>query len=147
MLPTLFYRTRQPQSFSPFEALRDEFDRLIQRGDNHGEPSGVYGTYPVDIREDDDHVYVDAEMPGFKTDEIDVTIEKGVLSIEAKRVEDEAKEGTTHLKQRRYTRINRRFTLPKTVDENKVNAKLEHGVLHLTLTKREEVRPRKIQVN
>lgn len=146
MLPTVIQRSRHPHWVHPFEALQTEFDRLLHRVDDDGEPYGLYGAYPVDIREDDNHVYVEAEMPGFKSDDVDVTIENGVLSIEAKRDESEDKDGTTHLHQRRYTRINRRFTLPKTVDESKVDAKLDQGVLHLTLNKREEVRPRKIEV-
>jgi len=109
---------------------------------------GTVAAYPVDIREDDAHFYVDAEMPGFGKDEIDITFENGVLSITAERkVEQEQQnKGETHLRERRYTRIQRAFKLPTAVDENKVDAALKDGVLHLTLDKREEVRPRKIQV-
>ena len=139
MLHTLIHRGRT----SPFDALREQFDQLFERD---AESYGLYGAYPVDIREDDNHVYVDAEMPGFTAAQVNVTLEDGVLTIEAQRDEKEQTDGTTHLRQRRYSRINRRFTLPNTVDEDKVGAKLEHGVLHLTLTKREEVRPRKIEV-
>ena len=142
MLPT---RRVAPSIWrDPFETLHRDFDRMLSRHLADGEESLV-GTYPVDIREDEDKLYVEAEMPGFTRDDVNVTIENGVLTIEAERKPEES-QGTKHLTERRYTRVSRSFTLPKTVDENKVDAKLDGGVLHLTLHKREEVKPRKIEI-
>ena len=101
--------------------------------------------YPVDVHEDDNHLYVDAEMPGFQKDDVSVTLEKGILSISAERNAEE-KSGEKHLSERRFTKVARSFTLPVEVDENKVDAKLVDGVLHLTLHKKEEVKPRKIEL-
>jgi len=72
-------------------------------------------------------------------------LENGVLTIAAERGPAEAK-GEQHLSERRYTRVSRSFMLPKTIDENKVDAKLADGVLSLTLHKRDEVKPRQIEV-
>jgi len=141
MLPTTLRRRYSPD----LDAFQNEFDHLFTRmfGD---EPSRTAtAAYPVDINEDENHIYVDAEVPGFTRDEISVTVEKGVLSIEAERQPTEPK-GERHLSERRFTRIVRRFTLPDLVDENKVDAKLEDGVLHLTFNKREEAKPRRIEV-
>jgi HSP20 family protein len=144
MLPTLHQRAQRLWN-TPFDLIRD-LDRAWDQANGDVETYGAYGAYPVDIHEDDNHVYVEAEMPGFRKDQIDVTLENGVLTISAER-EDKPREGAaSHLKQRRFTKINRKFQLPKTVDDQKVAAKLDDGVLHLTLTKREEVRPRKIEV-
>lgn len=143
MLPTIIRRGTGLDS--PWDLFREM--EQAWNGREAADGQGACGNYPVDIHEDDNHIYVEAEVPGFKPGEVDVTLEKGVLSITAERKFDEQQQGrTTHLQQRRYTRISRRFALPETVDENKVNAKLTDGVLHLTLTKREEVKPRKIEV-
>lgn len=143
MLPTLI-RKRANMYDSPWDLFREM--EQMWNGDEATENRGACGNYPVDIEEDDNHIYVHAEVPGFKRDEIDVTLEKGVLSITAERKAEKTEGRTSHLAQRRFTHVNRRFSLPDTVDENKVDAKLTDGVLHLTLTKREEVKPRKIEV-
>lgn len=142
MLPTRVLRNRNVWD-SPLSVLRDELDRAF-----HGqwpETGDVFASYPVDIREDEDHIYIEAEVPGFKKSEIDITLENGVLTISAERKVEPVK-GESHLNERRFTRVQRRFTMPNTVDESRVDAKLEDGVLHLTLNKREEVKPRKIEV-
>ena len=84
-------------------------------------------------------------MPGFQRNEIDVSFEKGVLRITAQRKEEE-KKGAPRLSERRYTRVCRAFTLSPDIDENKVEAKLDHGVLSLKFNKRQEVKPRRIKV-
>jgi len=127
---------------NPLDLLTRHFDQLIPNGS-----ASTAASYPVDIREDDDHFYVDAELPGFTKDQVSVTLENGVLTISAERKEeDESKRGETHLRERRWNRVARAFKLPNAVDENKVEATLKDGVLHLVLHKREEVRPRKIEV-
>lgn len=143
MLPTLFRQT----GLRPIDSLTRDFDRMLGQIWNHNSDDGnVLGAYPVDIREDEGHVYVDAELPGFKKDEINVTLENSVLHIQAQRSVEKYDATDEHLTERRYTRFARSFTLPKKVDENKVDAKLDHGVLHLTLHKREEVKPHRIEV-
>ncbi len=103
------------------------------------------GIYPVDIREEDGNLIVDAEMPGFKRDEIDVSTDNGVLRITAERKPEEQK-GTRHLSERRYTRVERAFSLPTAVDESNVDAKLEEGVLHLKMPQAEESKRKRIEV-
>ncbi|MFW6060455.1 MAG: Hsp20/alpha crystallin family protein [Phycisphaeraceae bacterium] len=141
MLPT----TRRGET--PFDLMQREFDRLADwpwawRGGNGGQ---LTAAYPVDIREDDNHVYVEAELPGFKKDEIEVTMEQGILTINASRKQEE-RQGEEHLTERRFTRVSRSFRLPTPVDEGNIDAHLEEGVLTLTLPKREEVKPRRIEV-
>ena len=104
--------------------------------------------YGVDIREDGDTLVVEAELPGFKKDEVDITLENQTLTLSAERKVENKQDGQNGylLNERRYTRFLRSFTLPPTVDEKSVQAKLEHGVLTVTLNKREETKPRKITV-
>lgn len=144
MLPTLSRRPGKLIWDNPFD-LVNEFNRALRRGWEEEGDSAV-GAYPVDIHEDDDHIFVEAELPGFTKDDVEVTLEKGVLRIIAQRKVEEKKKGETHLAERQFTRVARAFTLPNTVDETNVDAKLTDGVLHLTLYKHQEVKPSKIQV-
>ena len=150
----------------PLEAAQREFDTALNRffggrmsdgGQDGGQGLAPFG---VDIREDADHLYVEAELPGFSKDDVDITLENQTLTITAeKKYEREqapsgkgAKaegqpQGDYLLRERRYSRFQRSFTLPPTVDEASVQAKLNDGVLTITLNKREETKPRKISVS
>ena len=132
-----------------------EFDTLLNRFFGGRESDGGGSTSRrtrVDVREDADHIYVEAELPGFKKDEVDITLENQTLTIAAERSERTQRRRTaaegracccTSGVTRRFLRS---FTLPPTVDEQSVNAKLTDGVLTITLNKREETKPRKVQV-
>ena len=134
---------------NPFQALR-EFDRLVSRAWDSAEETVGGGSFPVDIREQQDKLIVEAELPGYKKDEIDISVEQGTLTIEAERVVQPTTNGETagktHVNERRYTRLSRRFSLPSAYDTTNVDAELSDGVLTLTLPKREESKPKKIQV-
>ena len=150
-LPT---RVHRGQTYDPFEGAQREFDTMLNRffggrDVGAGDGGGYLAPYAVDVREDGDHIYVEAELPGFKKDEVDITLENQTLTIAAERREQskpDAKKGEHLLRERRYTRFLRSFTLPPTVDEQTVDAKLNEGVLTITLNKREETKPRKISV-
>jgi HSP20 family protein len=141
--------TRVVRGFvDPFENLTREFD-VLNRYFNGGQGNGArLAPYGVDIREDGDHLVVEAELPGFKKDEVDITLENQTLTISAEKKEENKQEvkGEYLLNERRYSRFLRSFTLPPTVDEKSVQAKLENGVLTVSLSKREETKPRKISV-
>ena len=133
----------------PFNGLSADFDRLVDRLFTPGDAfEGTGRLNAVDVREDVDHLYVEAELPGYKKDEIDITLEKGVLTVTAeKQAAGEASQGEWLLRERRFAKFARSFKLPPTVDESAVDAKLEDGVLKLTLNKRPESKPRKIVVS
>src|SRR4051794_32830775 len=148
---------RGMQQYEPFEAAQREFDTALSRffgggRERDGNGGGYLAPYAVDVREDGDHIYVEAELPGFKKDEIDITLENQTLTIAAERQCEtkqggDGKKGDLLLHERRYSRFLRSFTLPPTVDEQTVNAKLNDGVLTITLNKREESKPKKITVS
>lgn len=144
MLPLMRRNVNQVWD-SPMDALDREMSRWLRRAWNDMEDGNVTGVYPVDLREDGDHVYVEAELPGFANKEVNVTLENGVLHIVAERQVPETK-GQTHLRERRFTRVARSFTLPTSVDASRVDAKLDNGVLHLTLHKTADVKPCRIEV-
>ena len=149
-LPT---RVQRGTGNDPYDSVQREFDSMLNRffGGRETEAGNYLAPYGVDVREDQDHIYVEAEVPGFRKEDIDITLENQTLTINAERkIEQENgknKPGQYLLRERRYSRFQRSFTLPPTVDESTVNAKLNEGVLTITLNKREETKPRKISVS
>ena len=102
----------------------------------------------VDIREEDDAFYVDAEVPGLAAEDVKVDIEKNVLTLSGERkVEKEEVEGTYRRVERQYGSFTRSFTLPETVDTESISADLKEGVLALRLPKKDAPTPRSISVN
>jgi len=102
----------------------------------------------VDVVETDAAYVVKAEMPGVSKDEIQVSIEGGVVTIgaEVKR-ENETKDGERVIRTERYSgSVYRAFTLPVDIDEAASTAKYENGVLELTLTKKQTAAVRKLTI-
>jgi HSP20 family protein len=102
---------------------------------------------PLNVWEDDDNLYVEAELPGLNPDNIDVAVTEGdQLTIAGERT-PRGPEGSTWLRQEcGYGRFTRTITLPAAVDADEVEATYEAGVLTLTLPKMEEAKPKRIAV-
>ncbi len=102
----------------------------------------------VDVREDDANFYVEADVPGFSQDDINVTFDNGMLTVSGERKQEETREGDNfHVVERRTGKLTRSFSLPSgSVKDNAVEAMLKDGVLHITLAKADDVQPRKIEV-
>ncbi|MFT3788742.1 MAG: Hsp20/alpha crystallin family protein [Tepidisphaeraceae bacterium] len=136
----------------PFESMSRDVDTLMRTFFGRGDSTTGYAPYAVDVWEDVDHLHVEAELPGFAKENVDVTIDNNVLTITAERTEQtppDAENGKRNdylLRERRYNRFQRSFTLPNTIDSGSVEAKLDNGVLHLTLNKRQETKPRKVAI-
>jgi len=147
-LPT---RVSRSNYTDPVESAQREFDTMLNRffGGRETDGGSYLAPYGVDVREDADHIYVEAELPGFSKDDVDITLENQTLTITAERKAEQKRQenGGYLLRERRYNRFQRSFNLPPTVDEQTVNAKLDGGVLVITLNKREETKPRKINVS
>ncbi|MEM1354062.1 MAG: Hsp20/alpha crystallin family protein [Planctomycetota bacterium] len=129
---------------NPIDLLRD-VDRAFN-GRFGLDDTEATAKYPVDIHEDEHGLTVEAELPGFSKDQVEVNVEQGVLTITAERDASAPTGGKSHLRERRFTRVARKFSLPTTVDTTQVDATLADGILTLKLPKREEVKPRKIEV-
>ena len=127
-LPT---RVNRGMGGDPWEAVHREFDGLLGRmlGGQPKSP-GRWAPYGVDVREDGDHLVVEAELPGFKKEEVEITLENQTLTIAAERREQAEKRGEYLLNERRYNRFLRSFTLPPTVDDRTCDAKLAGGHPH-----------------
>jgi HSP20 family protein len=105
---------------------------------------------PAEVVETDDEIRFDVEMPGFRMDDLEITLENNVLTIAGeKKVErEEGRKDTDYrLFERRYGRYQRSFSLPPTVRGDQCEANYEDGVLSLRLPKSEDAKPRRIQIN
>lgn len=100
-----------------------------------------------DIYETEKEVVVKAELPGLKKEEVNVSIENNVLTIHGERkFEEETKKDNYHRVERTYGEFMRSFTLPTFVDAARIGAEFKDGILMLTLPKREEAKPKQIEV-
>jgi len=104
---------------------------------------------PVDIYQTGEHELVlKAELPDMLREDIDLNIENFVLTIRGeKKVAGDVKEEQFHHVERRYGAFSRSFSLPQTVDPNRVSAEYKHGVLTVRLPLRDEAKPRSIKVD
>lgn len=104
-------------------------------------------TPAMNLRETPEALEVTAELPGVAASDIEVTIDKGILTIKGeKKFEEEATEGAFHRVERSYGSFSRSVSLPSPVAEDKVSANFVNGVLTLTLPKAEEAKARKIEI-
>ena len=128
----------------PFALARDLFG-----WDPFTENRGSTTIAPAfEVKETGDAYVVRADLPGFKEDHIDVSLHNGVLSISGTRVADERKEGESfYLYERQFGSFARSFSLPDTADGERVEAKLDDGVLTVVIGKKPEAKPRKIAFN
>ncbi|MFN7952829.1 MAG: Hsp20/alpha crystallin family protein [bacterium] len=128
----------------PF-ALAEEVLRGWPR--NAGAVESDVWTPRVDIHEDKDAVRLAADLPGIDPKAVEISIEDDVLTLKGERKRETRGEGNGfHRTERYFGSFERRFSLPQTVDREKIEASYKDGVLYLTLPKRDEVKPKKIQV-
>ncbi len=139
MLPVM---RRFGDAGEPMGLLRRDWDRWFDR--MLPEEEWLSG-YPVNIREVDGKVEVEAEMPGFKKEDIEVHVEDDILHIRAERKEHE-KKGKEHLHERRYSKVERHLRLPAAVDATHVKAKLNEGVLYLAMPEKESSKLKQIDI-
>ena len=134
-----------PRLTEPFGLFDRGIDRLFDEVlTGAGEGTASCG---IDVWEDENHLYVEADLPGLTRDHIDVTVEDGVLSIRAAKDEsDEHKGRNYHVAERCSRRFERHLRLPEHIDSGKVDASLKDGVLSVKLNRREQAKPRKIEV-
>lgn len=101
----------------------------------------------VDIYENDGELVVEAELPGLEKGDIKVNVEDGVLTLKGERkLSEETKEEDYHRVERAYGTFTRSFTLPDTVDAEKISAKHKDGVLRVSLPKKPEAKPKVVDV-
>jgi len=139
-------------SWDPYREFRnvtERFNRAFAGTLARRDEEMSLGTWlpPVDIAEDKDRIVLTAELPGFKEDQIEIQMEGGVLTLRGERRFEDEKEGRNfHRVERSYGQFVRSFTLPNNVDREKIKASFQNGLLEIALPKREEAKPRQIQI-
>ncbi len=101
----------------------------------------------LDLYEDEKNLYVEAELPGYQRDQIELTLEDGLLMLQAQRSQkEEKKEDTYYIRERRQDSWSRSVRLPVDVQEDKIEAIFQVGVLKVTMEKQPQHSPHKIKV-
>lgn len=137
-----------PDIRSEFNRLQDEMDRLFGRWGMNSPRVFARGLYPpLNLWEDDDNLYVEAELPGLELSDLEISVTgDNQLSIKGNRKQPEPEKGTWHRQERGYGNFSRLVELPSHVDSERVSGEFKHGVLTITMPKREEAKPRRIEV-
>jgi HSP20 family protein len=136
--------------FRELQTLQNRMSRLFEEQYGGREEalmsSGAF-VPPVDIYEDQQGIQLKLEVPGIEEKDLDIKVENNVLTISGERkFEKEQNEENFHRIERRYGSFTRSFTLPNTVDTDKITADYSNGVLNIQLVKREEAKPKQIKV-
>jgi HSP20 family protein len=140
-----------------FSAMRHEMDRMFERFE-HGFPrspslfrpeAGTYMVPELDVRENTTSLTIEAELPGVEEKDVSVTLSNGLLSIKGEKKQDkEEKTENYFLTERSYGAFERSLQLPDTIDESKVEAKFDKGVLKIVAAKKPDAvkAQRKIEI-
>ena len=136
--------------FQDLQALREDMNRAFGRWfgrEGEEERSGVRWAPALDVAETKDAYRIDVEVPGLKPEDIEVTVDQGMLTIQGeRRSEEESRDRQYHRIERRYGAFRRSITLPSGVDASRVEATYDNGVLRLTVPKTEAAQPKRIEV-
>ena len=138
--------------WSPFRnlvSIQDEMNRMFNSYFGRlpeEEDQGMW--YPaVDISESTDEITVKAEVPGMKKEDIKISIQDNILTLKGEKIkENEEKEKNYHRIERNYGVFERSFSLPVSIQMDKVKAKYQDGILMISLPKSEEAKPKEIDV-
>jgi HSP20 family protein len=131
--------------------MQDRMNRLFDdagRGWRGDEPSSTTTWSPaVDIYETENEITVHAELPGVDRKDITLNLEKNVLTLKGeRRFEKETKHENYHRIERAYGGFSRSFSIPAIVEEDKIQAEYKDGILKISLPKKEQVKPKQIQI-
>lgn len=131
--------------WSEMNRLRDEMERVF--GEN-GLHQGRTAAYPLlNVWGGDVNLFVEAELPGFELSDLEIFVSgDNQLSIKGQRTPPQHEGGTWHRQERGFGSFSRMIELPEPVDAEKVTAEFKNGVLVITMPKREEAKPRRIEV-
>jgi HSP20 family protein len=144
-------RSSRWQSFNPvwnqLHQFQEEMNHLFNRWNIGDTLAGASAFPPLNVWEDGEEVHVEAELPGLDLKDLEIYVAGGnQLTLKGERKPCPSAKGVWHRQERTFGAFNRSLTLPFPVEADKVDARLENGVLHLQLTKHASARPRKIPV-
>jgi len=135
------------QPWGLLSQLQKELERTFEGTNGDGSIATAEWTPAVDIKEQADKFVLHADIPGVKPEDIDISMEDGVLTIKGeKKTEAKTEQEGYKRVERTYGSFYRRFSLPDTANADEISAKSTHGVLEIVIPKQEAVKPRKINV-
>lgn len=134
--------------WNELESMNRQLSSLLDDTNfSRSEESGQWAPR-VDVRETDDALLVQAELPGISKKDVHLEVKDGVLTLTGeRRYEKDVKEENVHRVERAYGRFSRSFSLPSNVDPNKVDASMKDGVLEVRLPKSESAKPKAIAIH
>jgi HSP20 family protein len=145
--------------WDPFQDLRDAQDEMAQMSPMLAHALGLHAQQgngratttawapALDISERKDAYLVTVELPGVEADDLEITLEDGLLTIQGERhFTQESSEQQFHRVERRYGAIRRSITLPAHLQAEQIEASFDNGVLQIMVPKMEEAKPKRIQV-
>lgn len=137
--------------FRDLTTLRERMNRLFEEAyTSRGEEKDLVSSKwnpSVDIYEKENAIVLKAELPGIDENDIELKIEDSTLTLKGDRkFEKETKEENYHRIERSYGSFYRSFTLPRNIDQDKIKAESENGILKVTLPKKAELKPKKVKI-
>lgn len=125
----------------------DLFDEFVKRFWNEDDVEAVWRPL-TDISESDDAFTLHVELPGMSKEDVKLNVENNQLVISGERSEmSEEKKQNMHRIERHYGKFQRQFQLPQNVDASAINATFTNGILDVVIPKREDMRPREIEIS
>ena len=138
------YRIRSP--WEELHRMRQQLDQMFDDSPQQGLGAGVFPL--INLTEDKDNYYVRAELPGVKGEELDIQVTGKNLAISGERkIAAEGEGAKYHRREREAGTFSRMIGLPGDIDSNKVEAKLENGILSIVVSKAEIAKPKQISVS
>lgn len=139
------------QDFEPLDELallRNRFDRLMNKFDNENELFTTQWAPRADILETKNAILIKTELPGMHEKDIHIELENGVLTIDGERkFEKETTDKDYRRVERSYGKFVRSFTLPTNITGDKITATYNNGLLEIELPKKEEAKPKTINID
>ncbi|MGC9964911.1 MAG: Hsp20/alpha crystallin family protein [Syntrophobacteraceae bacterium] len=130
-----------------FERARRQMDRLLSVFSSGGPSAAASGVFPpLVVTEAEDMIYVEAEIPGIKAEDLDISVVGRTLTLSGERKPEEAQDVNYHRRERKWGSFRKALTLPEDVNADAILAECKNGVLKITLPKAENVKPRKITI-
>jgi HSP20 family protein len=132
------FRTLQTRFLEPFFGRFNFMDDAVSNGT---------WAPPVDVAEENDRILVKVEAPGMEEKDLQIHYQDGLLTIRGERQFERKDDRNYHRIERTYGTFTRSFSLPRSVDGSAIVASYRNGVLEIEIPKREEAKPRQIQIN
>jgi len=144
---------RRVDPFRELRTLQGRFDRLFsdavvrRAAEGEDEPLQASWMPAIDVHENEEAITLRAELPGMSQEDVQLTIDKGRLTLEGeKKLEKEDTDGDYRRIESRYGSFHRCFPLPDAVDQEKIEARYDNGVLNVVLPKSEAAKPKRIEL-